>query len=112
MAKPLGTAGEDRAGESAGEIMASRDFKALVSRRWLVSLALLGLLFIVYYGFILLVAGAGELMSRRVGEVMPLAIPAGLGVIVIAFALTAVYVTWANDSYDPEVERLKGRLRR
>jgi uncharacterized membrane protein (DUF485 family) len=41
-----------------------------------------------------------------------MAIPLGIGVIVIAFLLTAVYVVWANSSYDPEVERLKGQLRK
>jgi uncharacterized membrane protein (DUF485 family) len=32
-------------------------------------------------------------------------------VIVFAWLLTAIYVAWANRSYDPEVERLKSELR-
>jgi uncharacterized membrane protein (DUF485 family) len=35
----------------------------------------------------------------------------GIAVIVIAFLLTAVYVVWANTSYDPEVDRLKKQLK-
>ncbi len=30
----------------------------------------------------------------------------------IAFVLTAIYVAWANKSYDPEVERLRSQLRK
>lgn len=39
-----------------------------------------------------------------------LGIPIGIGVIVFAFIITAIYVVWANSSYDPEVERLKKQL--
>ena len=35
----------------------------------------------------------------------------GIAEIVIAWVLTAFYVAWANKSYDPEVERLKGTLK-
>lgn len=96
---------------SAREVIESKDFKALVSLRWKVSLVLLGLLFVSYYGFILLVASNKELVSRKIGEVTTLAIPLGLAAIVIAWLLTAIYVAWANKSYDPEVERLKGQLK-
>jgi uncharacterized membrane protein (DUF485 family) len=97
---------------SAAEVVASPEFKALVKRRWSVSLLLLTLLFVSYYGFILLVAGDKTFVSQMVGENTPLAIPMGVGVIVFAWLLTALYVAWANRSYDPEVERLKGELHR
>ncbi len=44
--------------------------------------------------------------------IVTLAIPVGVAVIVIAFVLTAFYVAWANSSYDPEVDRLKGQLKK
>ena len=69
-------------------------------------------LFVTYYGYILLVATNKEFVSRKIGEVTTLAIPIGIGVIVLAWILTAFYVGWANRSYDPEVERLKGELKR
>ncbi len=97
---------------SAAEVVASPEFKALVKRRWSVSLLLLTLLFVSYYGFILLVAGDKAFVSQMVAENTPLAIPIGVGVIVFAWLLTALYVAWANRSYDPEVERLKGELHR
>jgi uncharacterized membrane protein (DUF485 family) len=97
--------------KSAHEVIESPEFKALVSKRWSVSMALLVLLFVSYYGYIILVATAKDFVSQKVGEVTTLAIPLGIAAIVIAWALTAFYVAWANKSYDPEVERLKGQLK-
>ncbi len=100
-----------RPGRTAEEVVTSPEFKALVKRRWSVSMVMLVLLFVCYYGFILLVAGNKEFVSQKVGEATTLAIPLGVGVIVFAWLLTAIYVSWANKSYDPEVDRLKSELR-
>jgi uncharacterized membrane protein (DUF485 family) len=102
----------ERAQRSAHEVIESQDFKRLVARRWKVSMLLLAALFVSYYGYILVVATNKEFVSQKIGEVTTLAIPLGLAAIVIAWVLTAVYVAWANKSYDPEVERLKGELKR
>ena len=102
----------DRIHKSAHEVIESPDFKHLVSRRWSISITLLVALFVSYYGFIVLVATAKDFVSQKIGEVTTLAIPLGIAAIVIAWALTAYYVAWANKSYDPEVERLKGELKR
>ncbi len=96
--------------KSAREITNSEAFRRLVSLRWKVSLVLVTLLFVGYYGYILLVATSKEFVSQRIGEVTTLAIPLGVAVILVAWVLTAFYVVWANKSYDPEVERLKGEL--
>ena len=80
--------------------------------RWRVSMVMLVLLFVVYYGFVLVVAGNKEFVSQKIGESTTLAIPLGIAVIVFAWLLTAIYVAWANRSYDPEVERLKNQIRR
>jgi len=105
-------ASAEKRGRTAHEVAASRDFKLLVSTRWKVSTVLLVLLFACYYGYILLVAADKPLVSRRIGEVTTLAIPLGVGAIVVAWVLTAIYVSWANRSYDPEVDRLKGQMHR
>ncbi|HTN51862.1 MAG TPA: DUF485 domain-containing protein [Anaeromyxobacter sp.] len=102
---------EVRANKSAHELLESPDFKALVAKRWSVSLLLLALLFVSYYGYILLIAANKAMVSQKVGEVTTLAIPLGVFVIVFAWILTALYIIWANKSYDPEVERLKGQLK-
>jgi uncharacterized membrane protein (DUF485 family) len=102
---------ETRAHKSAAEILESPDFKALVKKRWSISMMLLVALFTTYYGFVLLVGMNKALVSTKVGEVTTLAIPLGIAVIVFAWLLTAFYVGWANKSYDPEVERLKGQIK-
>ncbi len=103
---------EPKLTKSVTEVIESADFKHLVARRWSVSMTLLVLLFVTYYGYILLIPYAPDFMKQKIGEVTTMAIPLGIGVIVIAFVLTAVYVVWANASYDPEVTRLKNQLRK
>jgi uncharacterized membrane protein (DUF485 family) len=103
---------EQRAPDRARELIASESFRALVKKRWTVSFVLLALLFVSYYGYVILVSTQKQLVSQRVGEVTTLAIPLGVGAIALAWVLTAIYVAWANRRYDPEVERLKGELRK
>jgi len=93
-------------------LLDSDDFRHLVRRRWRVSLLLTIALFVVYYGYILLVGMRRDLLSIRVGEATTLGILLGAGVIVLAWMLTATYVIWANRHYDPEVTRLLDRIRR
>jgi uncharacterized membrane protein (DUF485 family) len=112
MAEAARIAAKDaRAHKSASEILESEDFKALVKKRWSVSLVLLTILFVTYYGYIVVIATNKALVTQKIGEVTTLAIPVGIAAIFIAWVLTAVYVAWANKSYDPEVERLKGQLK-
>ncbi len=79
-------------------------------RRWTISLLLTAALFVAYYGFILLVALDKELLARKIGAVTTLGIPLAVAVIVVAWALTAIYVAWANRGYDRAVDRLKREL--
>jgi uncharacterized membrane protein (DUF485 family) len=92
------------------ELLDSPELKSLVVRRWRLSLALTACLFALYYGYILLIATNKELLSHRIGEATTLGIPLGAAVIVGAWALTAIYVAWANRHYDAEVARLRRRL--
>jgi uncharacterized membrane protein (DUF485 family) len=101
----VGTAGARRA------VLQSGEFRRLVERRWTVSLALTAALFVAYYGFILLVATNKPLLARRIGQTVTLGIPIGMAIIVLAWVLTAAYVWWANRQYDPEVRRLRDRIR-
>jgi uncharacterized membrane protein (DUF485 family) len=94
------------------QLLDSPDFHRLVNRRLRVSLVLTALLFLLYYGFILLIAADKALLSTRIGEVTTLGIPLAAAVILGAWVLTAVYVIWANRSYDADVLRLRQRLDR
>lgn len=96
---------------STREMLASAAFRHLVRRRWMVSLVLLVLLFVTYYGYILLIAYARPVMAQRIGTVTTLGIPLGVAVILVSWVLTAAYVAWANASYDPEVRRLRDQVR-
>ena len=92
------------------QLLKSSEFKQLVVRRWRVSLVLTILLFVVYYGYIILVASNKALLARRIGENTTLAIPMGAAVIIAAWVLTAFYVIWANRQYDPHVKQLRERV--
>lgn len=90
-----------------GRLLESAEFKGLVSRRWRVSLLLTAALFVLYYGYILLIALNPGLVSRRMGGATPVGIPLGAAVILGAWALTAIYIVWANRHHDDEVARLR-----
>lgn len=93
-------------------LLESRAFKRLVSHRWRVSLVLTALLFVLYYGYILLIAVNKPFMAQRLGGVTPIGVPLGVAVIFGSWLLTAIYIVWANRSYDPEVARLRDELER
>ena len=95
---------------SVRDVLESPDFRGLVARRWRVSMILCSLLFVLYYGYIILIATNPHLLSRRIGASTTVGILMAAAVIAGAWVLTAVYVIWANRHYDPEVARLRRRL--
>ena len=96
--------------ETARQMLDSPEFKAMVRKRWTVSVVLTALLFVVYYGYIVLIATDKAFMAQKIGEVTTLGIPLGVAVILLSWVLTAVYVIWANRVHDPEVRKLKSRV--
>lgn len=62
---------------------------------------------LVYFGFIALVAFKPALLGRLLHEGLSLGILLGALVIVAAWLLTFVYVTWANRVYDPALAALR-----
>ena len=96
--------------ESTRALLASPDFHRLVARRWRISIVLTLCLFILYYGFILLVALNRAFLAQRIGSVT-VGIPLAAAVILGAWVLTAIYIVWANRRYDPAVRSLRDRLR-
>ena len=92
------------------QLLDSPEFHRLVARRWRVSMLLTIALFVLYYGYILLVAMNKPFLARRFSGATTIGIPIGAAVIIGAWALTAIYVVWANRHYDGEVARLRGRL--
>lgn len=82
------------------------ELRRLVTKRWRIGLALTAVMMVAYFAFILLVAfdkeTAGELV---LGGRVSIGIVLGALLIVLAPILTGIYVRWANQKFDPEVER-------
>ena len=98
--------------KSTHEMLESPDFKRLVRQKWTISIILTLILFVVYYGFIILVAVNKPFLAQKIGEYTTIGIPIGVGVIVAAWVLTAIYVSWANRVQDAEVARLLTDLKK
>lgn len=96
----------------ADEIIQSAEFRALVATKGTVSAILSVIMLAVYFGFILVLAFSKEALGQILGPGLSLGIPVGLGVILLAWVLTGVYVFWANDKYDSAVASIRETLRR
>jgi uncharacterized membrane protein (DUF485 family) len=94
-------------------LLESDAFRRLVRLRWRLSLALTGLLFVLYYGYIVLIAVNRPLLSQPFGEhTATIGILLGVAIIVGSWLLTAIYIVWANRRFDVEAERLRQQARR
>jgi uncharacterized membrane protein (DUF485 family) len=83
-------------------------YQRLVASRRRFSFTLTALMILTYYGFILFVALAPHMLARPLyaGATTTVGIVAGVGIIVIAIAMTACYVMRANRSFDPSMSAL------
>ena len=93
--------------QTTRQMLDSPEFKRIAARRWTVSIILIVALFVIYYGYIVLIAVDKPFMAQRIGEATTLGIPLAVAVIVLAWVLTAIYVVWANSVHDPDVGDLK-----
>ena len=60
-----------------------------------------GLMMVVYYGYIALIAFNKPFLAAPIGSgVTTIGIPIGLGVIVFTIAITAIYIRRANGEFD------------
>lgn len=85
-----------------------RRLEALASAQWRLALLLTAAMMAAYFGFVLLVAFAKPLLATPVVPGLSLGILLGALVIVVAWALTWIYVRWANTHYDSTVDSIKG----
>jgi uncharacterized membrane protein (DUF485 family) len=76
--------------------LSSEDVTRYARERRRVSLLLSAAMLLIYFGFILLGAYAKDFMGAALVDGLSLGIVFGALVIVAAFALTGVYVRWAN----------------
>lgn len=88
--------------------MSEDPLRRVVARRWRIGGALTAVMMLAYFGFILLVAFAKDAAGTMLaGDRVSVGIVIGAAVIVLAPVLTAVYVRWANRSYDPAIAALR-----
>ena len=80
----------------------SARFKLLVQKRQRFALTLTLIMLILYVGFILLIAFAPHWLGTPLheGTNVTRGIPIGVGLIIISFLLTGVYVWRANGEFD------------
>ncbi len=98
-------------GSNFQSILQSPKFQELVTTRSKFGWTLSILMLVVYLGFILLVAFDKPLLAQKVGGgTTSLGIVLGLGVILTAFLLTAVYVVRANGRYDDLTDQVKREM--
>jgi uncharacterized membrane protein (DUF485 family) len=93
---PRGEAGDSH----VQAVLDNPRFKLLVQKKRMLSWSLSALMLIIYIGFILLVAYAPEFLHSSFSGVITWGIPLGVGVIVAAFVLCAVYSVIANGEYE------------
>jgi uncharacterized membrane protein (DUF485 family) len=79
----------------------------LARARVRIGLALTAAVVVVYFGFIGAVAFARPMLGWMIVPGLSLGIALGAFVIVAAWLLTWVYVSWANRRYDPALHALR-----
>ena len=81
--------------------------EAVSAARWRIAISLTIAMMVAYFGFILLVAFNKPLLATRVAPGLSLGMLLGALVIVVAWALTWIYIAWANRHYDASVKGLR-----
>ena len=93
---------------SVSKIENNPKYHALVKARDTLSWTLTILVLIIYFGFILMIAYAPGFLTQPIsaGSVIPVGMLIGVGVIIASVVLTAIYVTRANNTFDPLIRQI------
>ncbi|MDD5406059.1 MAG: DUF485 domain-containing protein [Sulfurovaceae bacterium] len=94
--------------DTVKDILANPKYQELVTKRskfaWTLSIIIL----VVYYAFVLVIAFDSSLLGIKVGSgVTTVGIPVGIGIILLSFILTGVYVKRANTEFDDLTNEVK-----
>jgi len=97
--------------KSVEEILADPDFKQLYSSRMKIAWTLTFLELALFYGFVWLVSYDKPFLAQKMsGSVTTIGIPIAVGVIFLSWVFTAIYVQWANTTYDGLVKKVKDKI--
>jgi uncharacterized membrane protein (DUF485 family) len=89
------------------DVQLSPDFSELRRRFRRFVFPMTGLFLAWYFLYVLLADYAGGFMSHRVAGNITVALLFGLGQFVSTFAITMIYVHWANREIDPAAARMR-----
>ena len=81
--------------------------EAVSAARWRIAVSLTVAMMVAYFGFVLLVAFNKPLLGKTVVPGLSLGMLLGALVIVVAWVLTWIYISWANAHYDASVDGLR-----
>ena len=87
--------------------MSHTALEAVSAARWRIAISLTAAMMVAYFGFILLVAFNKTLLGNLVARGLSLGMLLGALVIVVAWALTWIYIRWANTHYDASLRGLR-----
>lgn len=89
------------------------DFATLTAARSRFAWTLTIIMLVVYFAFILTIAFDPSILGTPLfdGGITTVGIPVGIAVIIIAFALTGVYVRRANTEFDELTNRIKEKAK-
>jgi len=85
----------------------STHLKDVSAARWRIATTLTAIMMVTYFGFILLVAFNKPLLGTALMPGLSLGMLLGALVIVVAWLLTWIYISWANAHYDASVDGLR-----
>ena len=85
----------------------SRSLEAVSAARRRVATWLTVAMMVAYFGFILLVAFNKPLLGTPLVPGLSVGILLGAFVIVVAWVLTWIYISWANSHYDASLNELR-----
>jgi len=93
------------------KILNDADFKSLSEQKNTISLVLVVLELVLYFGFVALVAFNKPFLSAKLSGAITVGIPVAVGTILLSWVLTGVYILWANNKYDALVKKVKDKAR-
>jgi len=98
---------------NAHQILQDPEFLRLVKQKNTVTVVLTIVELVLYFGFIGLVAYNKAYLAQKLGDsAITIGIPIAVGVIVLSWILTGIYIFWANTRYDVAVRNLKAKVGR
>jgi len=93
---------------SASRILNNPNYRKLIKQRDTLAWTLSACVLVLYFGFVLMVAFAPEVLTSPISDtsVIPVGMLVGVGVIICSIILTGIYVTQANGKFDPMIEAI------